>query len=128
MATKSSGRTHPPTPVAAPFDLTALDTFIKFKSRTGATAGFNPDPAHILQLDDYLEASKSVGPDSISKPDPISNNVRTGILTDGKYWLLRWPEAGSVRTMPAYARVLESADQWLPLYEWLHDRALLSLE
>ena len=103
-------------------DLTALDTFIEFKRRIGTVAGFNPDPAHVQQLDDYLEASKAAGPNSISK------GVRTGILTDGRYWLLRWPEAGPVRTTPPYGFALESAEQWLPLYEWLRDRALLSLD
>jgi len=103
-------------------DLTALDTFIEFKRRIGTVAGFNPDPAHVQQLDDYLEASKAAGPNSTSK------GVRTGILTDGRYWLLRWPEAGPVRTTPPYGFALESADQWLPLYEWLRDRALLSLD
>ena len=103
-------------------DLTALDTFIEFKRRIGTVAGFNPDPAHVQQLDDYLEASKAAGPNSISK------GVRTGILTDGRYWLLRWPEAGPVRTAPPYGFALESAEQWLPLYEWLRDRALLSLD
>ena len=99
-------------------DLTALDTFIEFKRRIGtAGGGFNPNPAHIQQIDDYLEASKSAG-----------KGIRTGILTDGKYWLLRWPEAGAIRTAPPYGFALESADQWLLLYEWLRDRALLSLE
>ena len=108
-------------------DLTALDTFIEFKRRIGTAAlrqpqgerGSipNPDPAHVQQIDDYLEASKSAG-----------KGVRTGILTDGKYWLLRWPEAGPVRTTPPYGFVLESADRWLPLYEWLRDSALMSLE
>ena len=100
-------------------DLTALDTFIEFKRRIGTSpaGGFNPDPAHVQQLDDYLELSKADG-----------KGVRTGILTDGKYWLLRWPEAGPIRTAPPYGFALESGDQWLPLYEWLRDRALLSLE
>ena len=104
-------------------DLTALDTFIEFKRRVGtAGGGFNPDPAHVRQLDEYLELSKSAGPDSMSK------GVRTGILTDGRYWLLRWPGAGAVRTAPPYGFALESAEQWLLLYEWLRDRALLALE
>ena len=98
-------------------DLTALDTFIEFKRRIGTAAGFNPDPANVAQIDEYLELSKADG-----------KGVRTGILTDGKHWLLRWPEAGPVRTAPPYGFVLESAEQWLPLYEWLRDRALLSLD
>ena len=99
-------------------DLTALDTFIEFKRRVGtAGGGFNPDPAHVAQLDDYLELSKADG-----------KGVRTGILTDGRYWLLRWPGAGPIRTAPPYGFALESAGQWYLLYEWLRDRALLSLD
>ena len=98
-------------------DLTALDTFIEFKRRIGTNAGFDPDPANVQQLDDYLAASKSSG-----------RGVRTGILTDGKYWLLRWPEAGPVKTTPPYGFVLECADQWGKLREWLRDCALVSRE
>ena len=64
-------------------DLTALDTFVEFKRRIGTTSGFSPDPANVSQIDEYLELSKSAG-----------KGVRTGILTDGKYWLLRWPGQG----------------------------------
>ena len=104
-------------------DLTALDTFIEFKRRVGtAGGGFNPDPVHVAQLDEYLELSKADGPNSISK------GVRTGILTDGRHWLLRWPGAGPVRTAAPYGFALESPAQWYLLYEWLRDRALLSLD
>ena len=98
-------------------DLTALDTFIEFKRRIGTTGGFNPDPANVAQLDDYLELSQADG-----------KGVRTGILTDGKYWLLRWPGAGEVNTARPYGFTLENADGWLPLYEWLRDNALTSLD
>ena len=98
-------------------DLTALDTFIEFKRRIGTAGGFNPDPANVQQLDDYLELSKADG-----------KGVRMGVLTDGKYWLLRWPEAGPVRTTRPYGFALESAEQWYPLYEWLRDSALQSLD
>ena len=54
-------------------DLTALDTFIEFKRRIGTAGGFNPDPAHVQQLDEYLELSKAAG-----------KGVRMGLLTDGK--------------------------------------------
>ena len=47
-----------------------------------------------------------------------------GILTDGKYWLLRWPNAGPARTVPPYAFTLEDPDGWITLYEWLRDHAL----
>ena len=98
-------------------DLTALDTFVEFKRRIGTAAGFNPDPDNVSQIDEYLEISKCAG-----------KGVRTGILTDGKYWLLRWPEAGPVRTERPYGFVLDSPDRWLPLFEWLRDSALLSLD
>ena len=37
--------------------------------------------------------------------------MRMGILTDGKRWLLRWPNAGPVRTAMPYAFTLEDADR-----------------
>ena len=49
-----------------------------------------------------------------------------GVLTDGKHWLLRWPGAGEVKTTYPYAFTLENPDGWLPLYEWLRDKALES--
>ena len=80
-------------------DLTALDTFIEFKRRIGTTGGFNPDPENVRQLDDYLEASQK------------DRRVRMGVLTDGKYWLLRWPNAGPVRTVLPYAFTFEDPDR-----------------
>ena len=93
-------------------DLAALDTFIEFKRRIGTAGGFNPDPRNVDQLDDYLAQSEKQG------------RVRMGILTDGKYWLLRWPNAGPARTVPPYAFTLEDPDLWITLYEWLRDHAL----
>ena len=98
-------------------DLTALDTFIEFKRRIGTAGGFVPDPANVRQLDDYLAESQQSG-----------KGVRTGILTDGRYWLLRWPQAGPVQTVAPYGFTLESPDGWLPLYEWLRDTALVALD
>ena len=63
-------------------DLAALDTFIEFKRRIGTTGGFNPDPKNVDQIDDYLAQSQKHG------------RVRMGILTDGKYYLLRCPGVG----------------------------------
>ena len=80
-------------------DLTALDTFIEFKRRIGTTGGFNPDPENVRQLDEYLAQSQR------------QNRVRMGILTDGKYWLLRWPNAGPVRATPPYAFTPEDPDR-----------------
>ena len=50
--------------------------------------------------------------------------MRMGILTDGKRWLLRWPNAGPIRTVLPYAYALEDADRWITLFEWLRDHAL----
>ena len=93
-------------------DLAALDTFIEFKRRIGTSGGFNPNPEYVRQLDDYLEQSEGQG------------RMRMGILTDGKRWLLRWPNAGPVRTALPYALTLEDADRWIVLFEWLRDHAL----
>ena len=99
-------------------DLTALDTFMEMKRRvSNMQSGFNPDPGYVEQLDDYLELSANEG-----------KGVRTGILTDGKHWLLRWHGAGAIRTAPPYGFTLQDADGWLALYEWLRDTALVSLE
>ena len=97
-------------------DLTALETFIEFKVRVGTTSGFNPNPDYVKQLDQYLAESGKQG------------HVRTGVLTDGKYWLLRWPNAGDVKTAAPYGFVLDSPDRWFPLVEWLRDRALQVME
>ena len=96
-------------------DLTALDTFVEMKRRVGTTGGNGPNPEYIGQLDDYLLQSQQSG-----------QGVRMGILTDGKHCLLRWP--GAVKTSYPYAFTLETSDHWLPLFEWLRDRALVSLE
>ena len=99
-------------------DLTALDTFIDSKRRIGtATGGFNPNPQNVAQLDDYLRQSRDAG-----------KGVRTGILTDGKYWLLRWPDAGPINTSPPYGFVLQPGDGWLALRDWLRDTALVALD
>ena len=97
-------------------DLTALDTFMEFKRRIGTTPGGAPDPTNVEQLDDYLAQSAAQG------------RIRMGVLTDGKRWLLRWPGAGEVRLTKPYAFTLEEPDQWIALYEWLQDSALVSLE
>ena len=98
-------------------DLTALDTFVEMKRRIGTTGGLDPNPIYVQQLDDYLAQSRTAG-----------KGVRTGILTDGKHWLLRWPGAGPVKTVKPYAFTLQDAQGWLLLYEWLRDESLVSLE
>ena len=96
-------------------DLTAHDTFVEMKRRIGTTGGNNPNPSYIEQLDDYLLQSQSLG-----------KGVRMGILTDGKHWLLRWPNAGPVRTVYPYAFTLNDSAGWMGLFEWLRDKALVS--
>jgi len=99
-------------------DLTALDTFIEVKRRvSNMQAGFDPDPEYVRQIDDYLALSANEG-----------KGVRTGILTDGKHWLLRWHGAGAVKTTAPYGFTLQDADGWFALYEWLRDTAIVSLE
>ena len=93
-------------------DLTVRDTFIESKRRIGMGRGFSPHPEYVRQLDDYLAQSEQKG------------RVRNGILTDGKHWLLRRPGMGEVKTTAPYGVVLESADKWHRLYEWLRDWAI----
>ena len=95
-------------------DLTALDTFMEFKRRLGTSRTGEPDPQNVEQIDDYLIQSAQQG------------RVRMGILTDGKHWLLRWPGADAPRLTMPYFLALESPDQWLLLYEWLRDQALVA--
>ena len=87
------------------------------KRRLGTVGGFNPNPEYVRQLDEYLAESQQAG-----------KGVRMGVLTDGKYWLLRWPGAGAINTAPPNGFVLEEADHWLALYEWLRDKALTPLD
>ena len=101
---------HPGDASRKAVDLTALDTYVEFKRRTGFP---EPETEWIDQLDGYLEASQQSG-----------RGVRMGVLTDGKHWFLRWPGAGPVRAEVPYSFVLESADHWIGLYEWLRDHAL----
>ena len=94
-------------------DLAALDTLIEVKKRIGN--GIVPDGRHVGQLDGYLTAAMDA-----------SKGVRIGILTDGKHWILRWPNAVMIHTTPPYAFILTDADKWYALYEWLRDNALVA--
>ncbi len=94
-------------------DLAALDTLIEVKKRIGN--GIVPDVAHVAQLDGYLTAAMDA-----------SKGVRIGILTDGKHWILRWPNAVMINTSLPYAFTLTDADKWYGLYEWLRDNALVA--
>ena len=109
---------YPPSPDAPrhAVDLTALDTFIEVKRRIGLDRGLSPNADYVRQLDEYLAASERGG------------RVRMGILTDGKRWVLRWPGAGEAATTRPHAFTLDSAERWIPLYEWLRDEALEARE
>lgn len=98
-------------------DLTALDTFIEVKRRIGTAGRGEPNPEYVEQLDGYLAESHEK-----------DGRVRLGILTDGKYWLLRWTNAGPVNTAKPYGFTLEFPGQWMLLYEWLRDQALETRE
>ena len=98
-------------------DLTALDTFIEVKRRIGTAAPGQPNPDYVAQIDDYLLQSQQSG-----------RGVQMGVLTDGKYWLLRWPGAGEVKTVPPYLFTLQNPNGYLLLYEWLRDKALTPLD
>ncbi len=109
---------NPPSPDSTrrAVDLTALDTFVESKRRIGMERRGVPEQEYINQLDGYLESSQRNG------------KVRMGILTDGKYWVLRWPGAGEPKLTKPYAITLEDANSWRALHEWLRDDALVALE
>ena len=94
-------------------DLKASNTFIEIKKRIGTTGGFNPNETYVKQLDKYLAESMT-----------YERSARMGVLTDGRYWLLRWPNAGEVKATKPYCFTLESAADWLLLYEWLRDEVI----
>ena len=98
-------------------DLAALNAYVESKSRIGLPAGIAPDPDKVAQIDDYLEQAHAA-----------RGVTLMGVLTDGKRWLLRWRGMGPVRTAPPYSFILESADRWVALYEWLRDQVLSSFE
>ena len=98
-------------------DLAALNAYVESKSRIGLPAGIAPDPDKVAQIDDYLEQAHAA-----------RGVTLMGVLTDGRRWLLRWRGMEPVRTAPPYSFILESADKWVALYEWLRDQALSSFE
>ena len=115
LGTRSSRNTPPAPGSLNAVDLKVLDTFIEVKSRIGTTGGGTPDPRHVAQLDGYLDQAQAAG-----------EGIQMGVLTDGKYWLLRGPGADKdhVVTAPPHAFTLSDAAGWFDLYEWLRDRAL----
>ena len=90
-------------------DLRSSDLAIEVKRRIGER--LNARQENKDQLDEYLATLEREGQPS-----------RLGILTDGKYWLIRRPGADWNISRP-YSFVLESAEQGIPLYEWLRDES-----
>lgn len=91
-------------------DLESDDLVIEVKRRIGTRLEATDDNKR--QLDDYLSALAAEG-----KPP------RLGILTDGKYWLLRRPGAADWSFAPPYAFTLDDAQHGYHLYEWLRDES-----
>ena len=91
-------------------DLQSAQLIIETKRRIGIRQGFYPTQGHVRQLDNYMT-------DSYERGDPR----RLGILTDGRYWLLRLHNIEDVRTHPPYGFVLQENKDGMLLYEWLRD-------
>ena len=94
-------------------DLESDDLVIEVKRRIGNR--LDADEANKRQLEQYLQRLAEAG-----RPR------RLGILTDGKYWLLRRPgqPAGMQwQTVRPYAFTLDDAEHGYHLYEWLRDES-----
>ena len=90
-------------------DLESDDLVIEVKRRIGNR--LNASDANKRQLEEYLATLAREG-----RPP------RLGILTDGKYWLLRRP-GGDWSAASPYAFTLDAAEHGYHLYEWLRDES-----
>ena len=115
-----SRRTRPHTALAQALWISPpWDTLIEFKRcASERPQAMHPNPQ-------FVRAARRL-------PGPIGTG-RVGcewaVLTDGKHWLLRWPNAGAGRRRtPPHAFTFDDADRWLALYEWLRDHALFAEE
>ena len=91
-------------------DLESDDLVIEVKRRIGTR--LDALDGYKQQLEQYLETLAAEG-----RPP------RLGILTDGKYWLLRRPGGGEWSTASPYAFTLDDAQRGYHLYEWLRDES-----
>ena len=91
-------------------DLQSTNLIIETKRRIGTRSGFTPDPGNVKQLDGYMRESISTG-----------NPRRLGILTDGRYWLLRIHGRPEIVTQPPYGFELKDISDGVLLFEWLRD-------
>ena len=90
--------------------------YIEVKTRVGtASGGAEPNPENLGQIDGYLASSA----------DPAT----IGVLTDGKYWLIRTcgDEPGTVRG-PPFRHTFDTPEEWLALFEWLRDEVFAQRE
>ncbi len=92
-------------------DMVVRETFIEFKRNLYSGSVVNP--GYIKQLDGYLAEAIARG-----------RGIRTGILTDGKRWILRSIGDTATELLTPPIQVFETAQQGLRLYEWLRDVAL----
>ena len=96
-------------------DMVVRETFIEFKRNLFSGSVVNP--GYIKQLDGYLAEAIAKG-----------RGIRTGILTDGKRWIVRsiGDATGDAATelLNPPIQVFETSQQGLRLYEWLRDQAL----
>ncbi len=87
-------------------DIQSEHLIIEVKQRIGKR--IEPNTEHIRQLDRYIAEARAA-----NKPD------RLGVLTDGKYWVLRLPHIEEKSIAPPYAFSLRNKDDGYRLYEWL---------
>ena len=91
-------------------DLESDDLVIEVKRRIGTR--LDALDGYKQQLEQYLETLAAE-----------ERSPRLGILTDGKYWLLRRPGGGEWSTASPYAFTLDDAQRGYHLYEWLRDES-----
>ncbi len=91
-------------------DLQTRDFVIEVKKRIGN--GINPNPKWVDQLDGYLRERVKAG-----------ESERLGVLTDGRYWVLRQSGIEEVRTAAPYGFEISDADVAYRLYEWLRNES-----
>lgn len=87
-------------------DLIGGSHIFEFKRRLGLNDEIRSE--YVRQLDGYLQSAKTDAP-----------QIRFGVLTDGRSWVLRWPDQSYAAPRPEDIFRLESAEGWFLLYEWL---------
>ena len=91
-------------------DLQTADFVIEVKRRIGN--GINPAQRWVDQIDGYLRERMQAG-----------ERERLGVLTDGRYWILRQSGIEEVRTAAPYGFEISDADVAYRLYEWLRNES-----